>query len=130
MTPLAPCALALALIALAAPVAAQSQIIGQFDTRITGTVEDETGKPLAGYPVIITEPRTRQNIVVFTDKDGAYSVEGLAAGEYQAVPGTDTARVTPFSVTLPDRRWFQQGAQGAETVTLPEIAVPLGPVSR
>lgn len=122
--------LALGLTLLAGSASAQSQIIGQFDTRITGTVQDETGQPLAGYPIIITAPETKENIVVFTDKDGSYTVDGLAEGEYEAIPGTDTGHVTSFSVTLPERRWFQQRADMTETVILPEIAVPLGPVER
>lgn len=110
---------------------AQTAFVGQFDTRVTGTVEDQSGRPLPGYPVIIaTEDRT-QSIVLFTDKDGTYSVEGLADGNYRAIPGTDTTTTAPFTVTKPRRKWLTRNADTVgNTVVLPDFAVPLGPVSR
>jgi hypothetical protein len=110
---------------------AQTAFMGQFDTRITGTVEDESGRPLPGYPVIIATEDQNQSIVLFTDKDGTYSVEGLAEGDYRAIAGTDTKNTTTFSVTQPKRRWLTRKADTPQnTVVLPEFAVPLGPVSR
>lgn len=52
---------------------------------VYGTVEDAHGAPLAGASVTLTNLSSHDAHTVNTDGSGAFTVEGLPPGEYQAV---------------------------------------------
>ena len=51
---------------------------------VSGTVEDAHGAPLAGATVILTNLSTHDAHSANTDGSGAFTVDGLPPGEYQA----------------------------------------------
>ena len=97
----------------------------KLSTKVEGTVTDTNGIPIPGYPVIISRETDKANIVVFTGKDGGYLIEGLAAGNYVAIPGTDTTAQAQFSIeTAATRSWNRK--EPGEVVEVPQFAVPTG----
>ena len=70
-------------------------------TTTTGRVEDESKRPVPGTAVVVFSsdarywlPGSRRVRVVATDKDGAFTVEGLPEGDYLVgvAPGAQVAR--------------------------------------
>lgn len=101
----------------------------KLSTMVAGTVTDNNGAPIPGYPVIISRENDEANVVVFTGKDGAYLVEGLGEGTYIATPGTNTEAQIEFSIeTAPKRRWLQ--SVEPEMIMVPGFAVPTGKITR
>jgi outer membrane receptor for ferrienterochelin and colicin len=95
--------------ALAMPVAAYAQ---QITTTIEGQVTTETGEPVSGATVTITDTRTGQEQTVTTGADGRFSARGLTTGGPYTVtgnaPGFQGQAVQQIFTSL----------QGATTLTL------------
>ena len=51
--------------------------------RLSGRVEDENGRALAGVTVTAHDDALHKSVSVFTDASGRYSFPELAAGEYR-----------------------------------------------
>jgi len=90
-------ALSLATLICVTPALAE-ELIGQSPTWITGAVKSPDGTPIAGYPVIIATEDQSSNVVVFTGQDGAYSLKGLATGNYVAIAGTQLKEPVEFAI--------------------------------
>ena len=60
---------------------------------LTGKVMDMDEKPLEGRSVKILDAAGKVRYTAVTDKDGTYSIEGLAAGNYTLILG-DTQQVS------------------------------------
>lgn len=71
---------ALAALAVAAQAQAQAQA-GAGQGGVSGRIVDDTGSVLPGVAVTVTGPTDTR--MVFTDVNGDFRVEGLAAGRYQ-----------------------------------------------
>ena len=87
-------AIAVALLSLSATATLAAQATGAIE----GVVVDANGSPLPGVVVTVTGLSVRQEHV--TGVDGAYTVAGLAAGNYvitAILPGFETAEI-PVSV--------------------------------
>lgn len=63
--------------ALVVPVAAQAQ---QITSGIEGTVTNESGEPIAGAEVVITDTRTGASRTLTTGTEGGFSASGLVTG--------------------------------------------------
>lgn len=80
------CALtALTAVALVAPVAVHAQ---QITTQIGGRVANESGAPVAGATVVVTDTRTNQAQTITTDDSGAFTARGLTTGGPYTVTAT------------------------------------------
>ncbi len=101
----------------------------KLSTMVAGTVTDKNGAPIPGYPVIISREDDAANIVVFTGKDGAYLVEGLAEGTYIATPGTNTEAQMEFSIETAPKRRFLRSVE-PEMIMVPGFAVPTGKITQ
>ncbi|APR54013.1 hypothetical protein CA223_03720 [Sphingomonas koreensis] len=74
-----------AVAALAIPAAASAQ---QITSGIVGTVTDESGAPLAGAEIVITDTRTGSTRTLTTGGDGSFSASGLVTGGPYTVAAT------------------------------------------
>ncbi len=58
--------------------------MGQMGTgRVTGTIKDTQGKPIAGAKVTATNPETEKALEATTDKDGRWALLGFRSGNYE-----------------------------------------------
>lgn len=78
-----------AVAAFVIPAAASAQ---QITSGIVGTVTDESGNPLAGAEVVVTDTRTGASRTVTTSGDGGFNASGLVTGG----PYTVTANAVGF----------------------------------
>lgn len=100
-----------------------------------GEVMTDTGKPLAGFPVIITG--NGESHVAITDPNGVFRVPGLKAGQYTVAPASDTAKTVPFQWTAPvdagqTGLWARMfapdpGQRMVPGIDIGRIVVPTGP---
>ncbi|WP_422058264.1 TonB-dependent receptor [Sphingomonas sp.] len=74
-----------AVAAFVIPAAASAQ---QITSGIVGTVTDESGNPLAGAEVVITDTRTGASRTVTTGTDGGFNASGLVTGGPYTVAAT------------------------------------------
>ncbi|ABC64327.1 TonB-dependent receptor [Erythrobacter litoralis] len=70
-------------VVLPAPVAAQ-----QITSGVEGTVTDDTGTPLAGATVVVTDTRTGQSRTLTTGADGSFRATSLVPGGPYTVTAT------------------------------------------
>lgn len=71
--------------ALIMPAAAQAQ---QITAGVEGTVTDESGAPLAGAEVVVTDTRTGVSRTLTTGENGNFSTDGLVTGGPYTVAAT------------------------------------------
>lgn len=89
-------------VVLPAPAAAQ-----QITSSIQGTVQDETGAPLAGATVVVTDTRTGASRTITTGPAGSFTAQNLVVGG----PYTVTANAAGFEgQTVNDVNTSLQGA--------------------
>jgi hypothetical protein len=71
------------------------------DGRVTGTLSMPDGKPVGGYPVIISGELPSGEIhdwVSSTNAEGKFSVKQLPPGTYTAVPANEPGAVKSFQI--------------------------------
>ncbi|MBR0555137.1 carboxypeptidase regulatory-like domain-containing protein [Ciceribacter sp. L1K23] len=109
--------------ALLAAVTLASAALAQ-SAEVTGEVKTPTAEPLAGVPVIIEGPEGKS--VLFTDKEGRWTLYNAPAGDYsvQAIMPqasvTDAVPSVPF--TIEEKGLFSNFGAGSITNVEPLIA--------
>ncbi len=86
---------------------------------VTGTVADDTGRPLEGALVTLTAVKNNEKRTFFTKKDGKYMFDDLAFTEDYAIQ----AKWKAFNS---DERKLSQYDHSAKVVRLLEIKTPEG----
>lgn len=90
-------------------------LIDGSPTAITGRVVTPAQDGIFAYPVIIARPEDWKadlgGIVAFTDGTGTFRIEGLAVGEYLAIPGTAPDEAIPFFIAAPEQAGMQRQQQ-------------------
>ncbi len=76
--------------------ASAAQAYGQ--DRITGTVKDQNGDPIAGASVTAHAVSTRASVTTVTNGNGAFSLHGLTSGEYDLSVAANGFRVATKKV--------------------------------
>lgn len=72
------------------------------EASIAGTVTDQTGAAIPGAPVVVSRASDHTSRTVTTDRNGDYSVAGLAPGRYDLevrAPGFETAHLSAVDVS-------------------------------
>ncbi|MBO3760806.1 carboxypeptidase-like regulatory domain-containing protein [Ciceribacter sp. L1K22] len=111
--------------ALLAAVALPSAALAQ-SAEVTGEVKTPTAEPLAGVPVIIEGPEGKS--VLFTDKEGRWTLYNAPAGDYSVqavVPDervADVAPTVPFSIE--EKGFFKSFGSDSITNVEPLITSP------
>jgi tetratricopeptide (TPR) repeat protein len=72
-----------AAIAIASLLAAASVLAQMGTGRMTGTVKDPQGKPIAGAKVSATNPENKKALEATTDKSGKWALLGFRSGSYE-----------------------------------------------
>jgi tetratricopeptide (TPR) repeat protein len=63
---------------------AAATVMAQMGTgRVTGTVKDPQGKPIAGAKITATHPESKGVLEVTSDKDGKWALLGFRSGTYE-----------------------------------------------
>ena len=63
---------------------AGTTVMSQMGTgRVTGTIKDPQGKPIAGAKITATNPESERAIEGTTDKDGKWALLGFRSGNYE-----------------------------------------------
>jgi len=63
---------------------AATTVMSQMGTgRVTGTIKDPQGKPIAGAKITATNPESERAIEGTTDKDGKWALLGFRSGNYE-----------------------------------------------
>lgn len=113
------------LAALAAVVAIPSTALAQ-SAEVTGEVKSPSEQPLSGVPVIVEGPEGKS--VLFTDKEGRWTLYNAPAGDYSVqaiIPQANaTADATAPSVpfTIEEKGFFSDFGVGTVTNVDPLIA--------
>jgi hypothetical protein len=70
------------------------------DGRVSGTLSTPDGKPVIGYPVIVSGEVAghARNWISSTNTEGKFVVEQLPAGEYTVVPANEPGAVKAFQI--------------------------------
>jgi hypothetical protein len=99
---------------------------------IAGVLQDASGRPAAGVPVVAVPPRqTGMNTATFqplnftTDDRGAFRIYGLLPGEYVLVaapPPNARGAIGAISTTAMDAILTSLAQRGAATAPMPDIA--------
>jgi hypothetical protein len=86
---------------------------------VTGTVTDDTGRPLEGALVTLTEVKTNEKKTFFTKKDGRYSFTDLAFTE-------DFTVQAKWKAMISEERKLSQYDHSARAVRLLQVQTPEG----
>ena len=86
---------------------------------MTGTVTDDTGRPLEGALVTLTEVKTNEKKTFFTKKDGKYSFSDLAFTE-------DFQVQAKWKTLISEPRKLSQYDHTAKVVRLLQVQTPEG----
>jgi len=86
---------------------------------VTGTVTDDTGRPLEGALVTLTEVKTNEKKTFFTKKDGKYSFSDLAFTE-------DFQVQAKWKTLISEPRKLSQYDHTAKVVRLLQVQTPEG----
>lgn len=63
---------------------AAATVMAQMGTgRVTGTVKDPKGKPIAGAKITAVNPESKASLEATTDKDGKWALLGFRSGTYE-----------------------------------------------
>ncbi len=104
------CALASALLCLAAAVSVHAQAV---TGNISGTVTDSTGAVIAGAQVVVTNTATGVNITLTSNDQGLYNAPDLVVGPYQI-----SASKSGFQTTVQKGINLTVGSQLVENLSL------------
>lgn len=66
------------------------------EQNVMGHVATSDGKPVLGYPIVITG--NGNQFVAISDEDGNFVVPSVPPGEYEAIPPNDTRAVRAFKL--------------------------------
>jgi len=86
---------------------------------VTGTVTDDTGRPLEGALVTLTAVRTNEKRTFFTKKDGKYSFDDLSFTE-------DFTVQAKWKALISEPRKLSQYDHSAKVVRLLQVQTPEG----
>ena len=86
---------------------------------VIGTVTDDTGRPLEGALVTLTEVKTNEKKTFFTKKDGKYTFDDLAFTE-------DFQVQAKWKTLISDPRKLSQYDHNAKVVRLLQVKTPEG----
>lgn len=119
------------LIAVAVPAAAPLAALAE--SVVSGRLMTDTGRPVAGYPVIV-EGEAGQFVAV-TDAEGGYALDDLPDGSYTVAPAGDLTVKQTFTVEqTDDRKGFWQflmprgdNAAAVAPTTVPTIELRTAP---
>ncbi|MBO0855765.1 MAG: DHA2 family efflux MFS transporter permease subunit, partial [Nocardia sp.] len=78
------------------------EVVLAGDGELSGVVTTDSGQPLAGVRITVTDPRGEVVGTAVTGPDGAYTCQGTVAGTYTVVAMAENRQPHASTLTVPD----------------------------